>query len=87
MFEPPRNAVDDVIKYLKFYGMFENKFDMFYEPYNTSLNKDIMTWKSYEVQQRKNTFDLAELVFNLEDVVLKGTGDSNEKMNRTLPRF
>ena len=70
-----------------FAAMYELKDDMSYTAYDTSLNKDSMTWKSYETNNRTNSFGLTELFINLDDVVLSGTSDSSQKMARTIPRF
>jgi hypothetical protein len=74
-------------KYLMFSAMYELKNDMSYTAYDTNLNHDLMTWKSYETQNRTNSFGLTEFFINLEDVVLSGTSDSSQKMARTVPRF
>lgn len=46
-----------------------------------------MIWKDYETSVRVNSFGLNELYFDMEDVVLQGTSDSEFKMDRIIPRF
>ena len=61
--------------------MYELKDTLSYKPYNTSLNPDPNAWKSYEAVVRQNNFGLQEVVFNLSDAMIKGTGDSPEYMD------
>jgi hypothetical protein len=67
--------------------MFELKSGFMYGPADTSLNKDIMSWKEYQVKNRTNSYDLQELYFDLDDVTLMGTSSSPDKMDLTIPRF
>jgi hypothetical protein len=67
--------------------MFELKSDSVYETWN-DINANIYDWKKYDnVVLRKNSHDLQELVFDLSDATLKGTGDHLDKMTEVVSRF
>ena len=57
--------------------MYELKNSSGYFPYNTSINPDELTWKSYP----------SEVVFNLSEAVISGTGDSNDYMDQVISRL
>ena len=82
-----KKLIEKAEKYLTVHGMFELKFDQFYEPFNKTLNKDLTSWTNYVTQCRENSHGLTELNFDLSDVILMGTSDSNVAMDRTIPRF
>jgi hypothetical protein len=57
-------------------------------PLDTSLNKDISTWKQYEtIVHKRNSSEIWEIKLDLEDVILSGTKDSSVPMITNIPRF
>ena len=67
--------------------MFEIKDKKSFSPLDKKLNKDSQTWKPYDTQIRKNQFQLDEIAFDLNDVVLQGTSDSIEYMDQVVSRL
>ena len=68
-------------------GMFETKADSQYATYN-DINENIYTWKQYnDSSVITNSHGLQELVFNLNDATLMGSGNHIEKMQEVISRY
>ena len=61
--------------------MFEINNQDGHSPLDTNLNPNSSTWKTYETKIQKNEFQLDELAFDLNDVILQGSSDSIQYMD------
>ena len=49
--------IDWTMRYLQFYGMFEKRNGSEYSTFN-DINKDLYSWKKYEIETDKNSHDI-----------------------------
>lgn len=67
--------------------MVEKYKDQEYEAYNSSINKDINTWKLYDNNITMNAHGMMEYQISLEDAVLKGSKENILEVDQVLSTF
>lgn len=79
--------LEAIQRYLIIEGMFEINDHQSFSPLDKNLNPDSQTWKKYDINFNRNKFELDEIKFDLDDVVLQGTSDSIEYMDQVVSRL
>ena len=75
-----------VVSYLSIGGMFEVRTGLKYDLFN-KINSHSFDWRMYKQQIGRNNHELLELKLNISDAVLKGSGDSVEKMPEVISKY